>query len=298
MSKHYDYLKLFAVTIMLSFIVTGKVYSQKPLKSASLEHLTIAVPDLRESSNFLRDSLGFTIKMGRVHSNSIENSHVKFKDKSSIELITAKTPMDDLAKWYLKYLKQFPAGAGAFLGIRVDDEDEMNRIEELIIELGMDYSRLNFEYSDIIYFGEKVLINTIFFIRYKVEVKDRSAILKHKNTANALYSVWMNSKQPDKVSELLHKFGFKVEKTQELNVDYPSELRFFVGNKPVYIVNSERDERISGISIECADLDAFRKLYNDRTGQSVSIKEGYDSNYILLDKKNQCGMWIELIGVK
>lgn len=297
MSKHLFNIKFFVVAFVVSFVVTGMVYSQKPLKSAHLEHLTIAVPDLLESSKFFRDSLGFTIKMGRLHSNSIENSHVKFKDKSSIELISAKTPMDDLAAWYIKYLKQFPAGAGAFLGIRIDDGDEMNQIEELIIELGLEYSRLDFQYSDIIYFGEKVTINTIFFIRYKVEVKDRSAFLKHKNTGKGLYSVWINSTQPAKAADLLRKFGFRVEKSKELNVDYPTELRFFVGDKPVYIVDSEREERIAGISIECADLDTFKKLYQDKTGKIVSLKKGYDGNYILLDNKNHCGMWIEFIDI-
>jgi hypothetical protein len=295
MKKYHIFINLFTVTLMLSYAVTGEVYPQQPLKSASLEQLTIAVPDLLESSNFFGDSLGFTIKMGSLHSNSMENSYIKFKDKSSVELVTAKIPMDDLAKWYIKYIKQFPNGAGAFLGIRIDDEDEMNSIEELIIELGMEYSRLDFQYSDIIYFGEKVSINTLFFIRYKVEVKERSSFLKHKNTGGGLQSVWINSPQPDKAAELLRKFGFKIEESKELNVDYPVEFKFFVGDKPVYIVDSEREERIAGISIICSDLDTFRKLYKDKTGVSVSIKQGYDGNYILLDKRDQCGMWIKFI---
>jgi hypothetical protein len=233
--------------------------------------------------------------MGRLHSNSIENSHVKFKDKSSIEIITATSPLDDLAAWYIKYLKQFPVGAGAFVGIRIDDENEMDRVEKIIIELGLNYKRVDFQYSDIIYFGDKVAINTLFFIRYKVEVKDRSAILKHKNTSSGLYSVWLNMAQADKAAELLKSFGFNVEKTRDLNVDYPVEHRFFIGDKPVYIVDSEREERIAGVSIKCEDLITFRKWYRDKTGKSVRINKGYEGNFILLDKKDHCGLWIELI---
>jgi hypothetical protein len=271
------------------------VHSQKPLKSAHLDHLTIAVPDLLESSKFLRDSLGFTIKMGRLHSNSIENSHVKFKDKSSIEIITAQTPLDDLAAWYINYLKKFPTGAGAFLGIRIDDENEMNRLEETIIEHGMDYKRLDMQYADIIYFGEKVPVNTIFFIHYKVEIKDRAAILKHKSTATGLNSVWINSSKPENMAELLSKFGFSVEATKDLNINYPAEMRFFIGDKPVYIVNSEREERIAGVSIKCTDLREFGEWHRTETGKSLSIKKGYDSNFILLNKKDRCGLWIEFI---
>jgi len=280
MSKHLCFRNILIPVLIINCLLPALVHSQKPLKSAHLEHLTIAVPDLLESSIFLSDSLGFTIKMGRLHSNSIENSHVKFKDKSSIEIITAKTPMDDLAAWYINYLKRFPVGAGAFVGIRIDDEEEMNQVEEWVIKLGLDHKRLDFQYSDIIYFGEKVPINTLFFIRYKVDVKDRAAILKHKNTSEHLYSVWLNFDQHEKAAELLRSLGFKVEKTKELNVNFPAEHRFFIGDKPVYIVDSDREERIAGVSIKCEDLREFRKWYRDNTGRSLSITSQTADNSI------------------
>lgn len=285
--------KFYVLTFAVIILFSAELFPQQSLKSAHLDHLTIAVPELIGSSRYFRDTLGFTIKMGRLHANSIENNHIKFTDKSSIELLTAKSPIDDLASWYINYLKQFPDGAGAFLGIRIENENEFNRIEELASELRLDYSRVDFKYSDIIYFGENVPINTMFFIRYKVEIKDRAAELKHKNTCMGLNSVCINSEQPVQAAELLEKFGFELEDTKDLLIDYPVEKRFFIGGRPVYLVDSDREERIAGVSIKCTDLITFRKGYRNKTGTTLHIKEGYDYKYILLDKIDACGMWIE-----
>ncbi|HEX8906001.1 MAG TPA: VOC family protein, partial [Longimicrobiaceae bacterium] len=55
---------------------------------ARVDHVPVAVRDLEAA---VRDfaALGFSFKPGRPHPNSILNQHVKFRDGTEVELITA-----------------------------------------------------------------------------------------------------------------------------------------------------------------------------------------------------------------
>src|SRR5262245_4051661 len=59
---------------------------EKPI--AGLDHIPTAVRDLGAASARYR-ALGFALKPGRLHDNSILNNHAKFPDGTEIELITA-----------------------------------------------------------------------------------------------------------------------------------------------------------------------------------------------------------------
>src|SRR5688572_23728877 len=69
------------------------------------DHVSIAVRDLEGGKSTYRDQLGFSLKPGRLHPNSINNAHIKFADGSALELITASTPNDPLAAHYLAFLR-------------------------------------------------------------------------------------------------------------------------------------------------------------------------------------------------
>jgi hypothetical protein len=89
-----------------------------------LDHLTVAVNDLdRARSRF--ESMGFTLKPGRPHSNSIRNVHAKFGDGTEIELITAAEPRDSLARDSLALMAQ--GDGGAFVALRSPAVDEVAR---------------------------------------------------------------------------------------------------------------------------------------------------------------------------
>src|SRR5262245_30871681 len=75
---------------------------------AGLDHIPTAVRDLEAASARYR-ALGFVLKPGRLHDDSILNNHAKFPDGTEIELITATQPGDALAS---RYLQKIAAGDG------------------------------------------------------------------------------------------------------------------------------------------------------------------------------------------
>ena len=63
---------------------------------------------------------GFRIKTGRLHANNLLNRHIKFRDGSSLELMTlAGPPHDDMARDYATLLDQ--GEAGVYVGLNVPD---------------------------------------------------------------------------------------------------------------------------------------------------------------------------------
>jgi hypothetical protein len=64
-----------------------------------LDHVPIAVNDLERAAAGYR-RLGFALKPGRPHDNGIRNQHVKFRDGTELELITAPDARDALTRTY------------------------------------------------------------------------------------------------------------------------------------------------------------------------------------------------------
>jgi hypothetical protein len=58
---------------------------------AGVDHIPVAVTDLAAAGERYR-ALGFTLKPGRPHANSISNLHAKHADGTEIELLTAAEP--------------------------------------------------------------------------------------------------------------------------------------------------------------------------------------------------------------
>src|SRR5262245_52400491 len=70
-----------------------------PAVHVGLSHVPIAVADLEQAAaDYSR--LGFALKDGRPHPNGIRNCHVKFRDGTEIELITAPAATDPLTRYY------------------------------------------------------------------------------------------------------------------------------------------------------------------------------------------------------
>jgi catechol 2,3-dioxygenase-like lactoylglutathione lyase family enzyme len=84
--------------------------------SIALDHVVLAVNDLEAAAARFR-SFGFALKPGRPHANGIRNQHVKFRDGTELELLTAPAARDELTTTYRRHLA---AGDGpAFLALMV-----------------------------------------------------------------------------------------------------------------------------------------------------------------------------------
>ena len=111
--------RLASLVAILAAIASPQVHAQSscaPAKSAlvAIDHVPVAVRDLDAA---VRDfgRFGFSFKPGRPHPNSILYQHIKFRDGSELELITASEPRDTLARDYLEFLRVGEGGAFAAL---------------------------------------------------------------------------------------------------------------------------------------------------------------------------------------
>lgn len=88
----------------------------QPAPSAPrLDHVVIAVRDLQGSTERL-GGYGFRFKDGRLHNDSLLNRHVKFRDGTSLELMSlAGAPTSDMARDYARRLVSGEQGAFAAL---------------------------------------------------------------------------------------------------------------------------------------------------------------------------------------
>jgi len=64
-----------------------------------IDHIPVVVADLERAQADFR-AMGFAIKPGRPHADGIRNAHVKFRDGTEIELITAPAAVDSLTAEY------------------------------------------------------------------------------------------------------------------------------------------------------------------------------------------------------
>jgi Glyoxalase-like domain len=153
-----------------------------PQLIGGLDHVPVAVADLdRAAADFA--SLGFVIKPGRPHTNSIQNRHIKFPNGSEIELITATASNDAQSAEYVAWLK---TGDGpAFWSIYSPDLKALttsldalrltpHREGDLVTWSGTESHRL--------FFGNRLKSPT-----------DGPPYWAHPNTAYKLRAVWLST---------------------------------------------------------------------------------------------------------
>lgn len=147
-----------------------------------LNHVPVAVADLdRAAADFAR--LGFVIKPGRLHSNGIQNRHVKFPNGGEIELITAASSKDALSAEYVDWLK---SGDGpAFWSLNSHD---LNNLTARLDALQLAPHR---EGELITYSGTEP--HRLFFGPLLRAPNDGPAYWAHPNTAYKLRAVWLSA---------------------------------------------------------------------------------------------------------
>lgn len=84
-----------------------------------LDHVVLGVRDLDAAAAGFANS-GFRIKLGRLHANNLLNRHIKFRDGSSIELMTVQgTPGDAMAQRYVDLIAA--REGGVYVALTIDD---------------------------------------------------------------------------------------------------------------------------------------------------------------------------------
>ena len=190
LQKHFIYYLFFAV----------QIFAQHNAALIEIDHLPIVVNDLKSAKAKMIEN-GFTIKQGYRHKNGITNSHIKFADKTALELISISNPSDDIALSYQKFLKN--GEGGTFLSFRINNFDSVKSVlEKNKIKFEI-FSTKVFTY---ITFTEPELQH-IFFIEYKYEFPNDSLFTTHSNKTKGIAEVSLAGNSL--VLKLLNVFGTK-----------------------------------------------------------------------------------------
>lgn len=251
-----------------------------------LDHIPTAVKDLEAASARYR-ALGFVLKPGRPHDNSILNRHAKYPDGSGIELITASEPRDTLAA---RYLRDIASGDGpAYLALHTADFAGLRaRLRQASIE---------FEEREFFTLKNPGL-RYVFFGGSNRSPTDRPEHFAHANGTTALIGVWLADAENFALRELLSALGAKLS-TGRARLPRAGDATFAELDNGVITLlpKSARhidDRPIIGAVLATRDIDVvlaqLRAARLDREAQTVET-DGYRS--LVLPPTVTHGLWLE-----
>lgn len=196
---------LAAIVVTLALLNSSpKAVSQCAVADAAVrvDHVPIAVADLEAATRTYGDSLGFSFKPGRLHSNGLNNVHIRFQDGSQLELIAAERTGDALAKWYKGFVER--GEGGAFLAL---DAGDVGEVAERLKGLGLDFEVTRGPAFDYASFPIGHPLHHLFFIRVHTRAPDKAEHLSHRNGAIGIRSVWVEVHDSALVGAALRALG-------------------------------------------------------------------------------------------
>jgi hypothetical protein len=212
-----------------------------------ISHVPIAVADLeRAAADFRR--LGFSLKEGRPHPNGIRNRHVKFRDGTEIELITAPRATDELTRHYREILRT--GDRAAFLSLYPADSDLAARQIEgagLPVRRGNVY--VDFPYS--------APLGYVFFAPLNRSPTDRPEHFAHENSAASLVGVRLESASFDAERRLFKALGLGGEPCKdEAAQPRPTCVALSDGGRLILAQNpAVAQTRITRLEVRAASLE-------------------------------------------
>ena len=260
-----------------------------------LNHVNIAVPDVMKAREYFADNLGFKVKLGRHHSNSVENAHIKFVDKSSVELISASIPIDGMAAWYIEYTKKYPGGAGAYVALEIPRVEQMDAFEERLKSAGILYTREEYDYAETIYFTPPEILSPLFFIRYKTPLQEPQILYNHLNSAYSLSSAWINTQDMQAMLDRLRLIGFTPYPTNDVKAPVKSQYKIKLGNKAMYIVNMGGGKNVAGITLLARNLQVVKSSTTLDSSQVMEMRGELSGSCVLIPPESGYGMWISFM---
>jgi hypothetical protein len=249
-----------------------------------LDHVPIAVGNL-EKAHTDYEALGFVIKLGRSHTNGIENVHVKFPDGTEIELITATRGADTLSSDYLNWLKD---GDGpVFLGLFAPNLDSSAMM--------LRPHGLSLRYRDGVFLIKEQPALRVFFSRRQHSPTDRPEHFAHPNTAFSLSGVWLAGGEAESgIVRILGGVPSTAEACGHLGpakeVQSVPEAKFYILPATAQLVPGRT---IVGLTISVRDLEAARRILDKSQIQYFSSENCREPGLWIAPVAAH-GVWLEL----
>lgn len=253
-----------------------------------LDHIPLAVRDLDQAAkDFAR--LGFTIKPGRPHENGIRNLHLKFADRTEIELITAPAVHDELSGRYVRHLQD---GDGpAFVAFYAPDFEALgDRLKALSLPFHSDWATVTLESPRHLFFSLRLASPT-----------DSQAYFTHANGAYGLMGVWLAG--PDDDQPLLAMLGADLAADQPVNTPEAglATVARLADGEVVFLPVSRQlmpGRRIVGAVLKTRDLHALTAAMSASGLTAPGVVTTSHGRSIFLPPSSAHGLWLEFREVR
>lgn len=166
----------------------------------ALDHVVLVVRDLDQASTPFQ-ALGFRMKEGRLHANNLLNRHVKFRDGSSLELMTLRgDPLDSMSRDYAELAASGEGGVYVALKVRSVTEPEDAAAALRLESRASSYGPWRF-----LSFPSASPAAAVFFSAGSTVVQDPDSLVSHEPDVAGLAEAWVEG--GDGLSELLEQLG-------------------------------------------------------------------------------------------
>jgi catechol 2,3-dioxygenase-like lactoylglutathione lyase family enzyme len=278
---------------LLATVVVAPAVRQDSKPSLALDHVPIAVSDLEAAETFFRDALGFSIKPGRAHENTIDNRHIKFGDGSALELITAAQPVDELAQWYLNFLEH--GNGAAFLSLT---GGAITDVATALAAAGYDYRLTAGESVSTLAAAPGDSLYNLFFVEIHDRAPDSPEHLDHANHATRLRAVWWAAGGRRTLSQLMEHFAVQACGTLELPFP-PSTVELFqLERGEIYLVDREAYHARSpvlGVTVEVPSLTETAAALSPTVRSAALVAQSTRGRSLILPPSAAHGIFLEFL---
>ncbi len=249
-----------------------------------VDHVVIAVHNLEHAVTSYR-KMGFTIKPGRFHKNGLFNSHIKFADKTGLELMAVTMePTDSISNAYSEFLQAGEGGAYiAFSGIKIQ------AMQTKLHKHNIKHETIRSRLWDYVVFPEESGIDHIFFIENHKSHIEEEWVYRHDNAVTAIKNIWIEG--GPNLDKLLLLFGAY----PCTNISTPDGLQgtvYRIENQEIIVVPPKKQNvrsRFLGVGLEKKHV-TLKEYYPGKHGIFVEFNSNVHCNQTIHNKANAANM--------
>lgn len=282
-------LKLLLIPVIM-LLVSGARPQKVPTENAlitGIDHIPIVVRNL-DSAAAIYKQLGFALKPGRLHANGIRNQHVKFKNGTELELITAPQALDTLSTEYYNSLKE---GEGpVYFGLY------STNIPGIAQQLD---GYTNYQNRGFITFPASNTFHNLFFGGRQIAATDKPEHFAHRNSATSLVAVWLATDHITQFLDLFKRLGIATSQQRiysPLSTQYASIAKLKEGEVILLPASNQltRNHPVIGATVKIENIEALKTTLKQAGIKILAVIKGAgNTQSLFLPPEITHGIWLE-----